>query len=55
MFFSFFVWVPLKNNPIGKKYVPNLKIFCSLDQNLCGPHTFEKKEVIASGEKNNFR
>ena len=31
--------------------MPNLEIFIPLDQNLCGPHTFENKKVIVLGDK----
>ena len=33
------------------KICQNLYVFCLLDQNLCGSHTFEKKEVINLGGK----
>ena len=39
-----------KNDPIDKKYV-QFKFFFSFYQNLYGPHTFEKNEVIVLGKK----
>ena len=33
-----------------KKICPTVEVFYQLDQNLCGPHTFEKKKVIVLGE-----